>query len=328
MNSTAVNTTRSNTTPRRSGFKAAFAALGAAAQWRLLLLWLLATLVPTLLIALPLGTSLQAQFGHSLYAADIAAGRDLPLLIQGFIKMAEQLGWLPVNFALAALAMLLLSPWLGGMVVASLRAGRRLGFGDLVRGGVTEYGRLLRMLLWSVIPLGIAIAIGAGVMGAMHKSTEQAILASEVQDAARIGWIVAVVVFVLAHATVEAGRGWFGADAGLRSAIKAWWRGLKLLLRRPLATLGAYVCTTVVGAVLALAFAWLRVRADGAGGSEVALAFVLGQGIALALAWGRIARLYALADLAANTAVRQASVTASARSEVDAMAAPTAPQPA
>ena len=70
-----------NRIPRRGGFGASIAALKSALQWRLLLLWILATLLPTLLVATPLWTTLQSQFGHSLQAGDIAAGRNVPLLI-------------------------------------------------------------------------------------------------------------------------------------------------------------------------------------------------------------------------------------------------------
>lgn len=289
-----------NRSSRRSGLGAAFAALATSLQWRMLLLWILATLIPTVLVATPMWTSLQAQFGHSVHAADIAAGRDLPLLLQGLMKAAEHMGWLGVSLGMSTLIMLLLSPWLSGMVVASLRAGRRLGFGELIHGGLTEYWRMLRMLLWSVLPLGIALMIGAGVMGAMRKSVEDAILASEVDAATRTGVIVAAIVFVLAHATVEAGRGWFGADRTLRSAIRAWWRGLKLLVRRPLATLLVYLVASIVGYGLALLFAWLRVRVDGVGTGAFVLSFLCGQGIVAMLAWGRIARLYGMADLAAS----------------------------
>lgn len=287
-----------NRTSRRGGLGAAFAALKASLQWRMLLLWILATLVPTLLVATPLWATLQAQFGHTVHAADIAAGRDVPLLLQGLMKIGEHLGWLGVSLGAGTVLMLLLSPWLSGMVVASLRAGRRLGLGELVHGGLSEYWRMLRMLLWSAIPLGIALAIGGGVMGALRKGAEDAILASEADSAARTGLIVAAIVFVLAHATVEAGRGWLGADRGLRSAIRAWWRGLKLLLRRPLATLLVYLVASLVGYGLALLFAWLRVRVDGVGMGAFVLSFLLAQAMVAMLAWGRIARLYGMADLA------------------------------
>lgn len=289
-----------NRTSRRGGPGAALAALKSSLQWRLWLLWILATLVPTLLVATPLWATLQAQFGHSVHAAQIAAGKDVPLLLQGIMEVGEHLGWLAVSLGSATVLMLLLSPWLSGMVVASLRAGRRLGFGELVHGGLSEYWRMLRMLLWSAIPLGLALAVGGGLMGALRKGTEHAVLASEVDDAARTGLIVAAVLFVLAHATVEAGRGWLGADRGLRSAIRAWWRGLKLLLRRPLATLLVYLVASIVGYGLALLFAWLRVRVDGVGMGAFVLSFLLGQAIVAMLAWGRIARLYGMADLAAD----------------------------
>ena len=315
-----------NRTSRRGGLGAAFAALKSALQWRLVLLWIIATLLPVLLVATPLWATLQAQFGHSLYAADIAAGRNVPLLVQGLMKVGEHLDWLGAGLGATTVLMLLLSPWLTGMVVASLRAGRRLGFGELVHGGLSEYGRMLRMLLWSAIPLGIAAAIGGGAVGALAKSTEQAILASEVDSASRIGLVVAVVVFVLAHATVEAGRGWLGADTGLRSVVKAWWRGCKLLLKRPLATLLVYLVASLAGYGLALLFAWLRVRVDGVGMGAFVLSLLLGQAIVAMLAWGRIARVYGMADLAADRMAQTAAVAPAVA--IASPAAPAEPLPA
>ncbi len=289
-----------NRTSRRGGLGAAFAALASALQWRLLLLWILATLVPTLLVATPLWRTLQAQFGHSVHAARIAAGQDVSLLMQGLAKLGEHMDWLVAGLGGSTLLMLLVAPWLTGMVVASLRAGRRLGFGELVHGGLAEYWRMLRMMLWSLIPLGVALAIGGGVMGAMRSGAEDAILATDADAAARNGMIVAGIVFVLLHATVEAGRGWLGADRALRSVVKAWWRGVKLLVRRPLATLLVYVIASLVGYGLAALFAWWRVRADGTGTGAFVLSFLLGQAVVAMIAWARIARVTGMASLAAG----------------------------
>ncbi|MDQ2701307.1 MAG: hypothetical protein M3Y70_00515 [Pseudomonadota bacterium] len=293
-----------NRSSRRGGLGAALAALSSSLQWRILLLWILATLVPTLLVATPLWSALQAQFAHTPHAADIASGQNLPLLLQGMSEVGEQGASLFTGLAGGSLLMLLFSPWLTGMVVASLRARRRLGLGELVHGGLSEYWRMLRMMLWSLLPLGLALMVGGGVIGALKEGTGQAVLATEVESATRTGMIVAVIVFVLAHATVEAGRGWLGADASLRSVVKAWWRGLKLLLRRPLATLLVYVVAGIVGYGLALLFAWLRLKVDGVGQGAFILSFLCGQAIVAALAWGRIARLYGMADLAADRLVR------------------------
>lgn len=290
--------------PRRRGFRALGFALGAALQWRLLLLWLLATLLPALLATLPLWTALQGIFGHSVHAGDIAAGHNAGLLFQGLGKLGEHGGAIGTGVFAASALMLLLSPFLSAMVVASLRAGRRLGFGELIAGGCREYWRMLRMLLWSAVPLGIALVFAGAVFGAAAAATADAILPSEVDRASRLAMAAAVIVFVLLHASVEAGRGWLGADAGLRSVLRAWWRGLALLVRRPLATLGVYLGATMLGLAVALLFAWLRLRLDGGDAGAFAIGFLLTQGIAVALAWGRIARLYGLADLAANAAAR------------------------
>ncbi len=291
-----------NRTHRRGGLGAAFAALASALQWRLLLLWILATLVPTLLVATPLWRTLQAQFGHSVHAARIAAGQDVSLLMQGLVKLGERMDWLLAGLGGSTLLMLLVAPWLTGMVVASLRAGRRLGFGELVHGGLSEYWRMLRMMLWSLIPLGVAVAIGGAVIGAMRSGAEDAILAADADAAGRNGMIVAGIVFVLLHATVEAGRGWLGADRALRSVVKAWWRGLKLVVRRPVATLLVYVIASLVGYGLAALFAWWRVRADGSGTGAFVLSFLLGQAVVAMIAWARIARVTGMASLAAGQA--------------------------
>ena len=287
-----------NRTTRRGGLGAALLGLKSALQWRLWLLWILATLVPTLLVAVPLWSTLDMQFGHSVHAGRIASGDNVALLMQGFGELSEHMGWFPGSLGASTVLMLLLSPWLTGMVVASMRAGRRLGFGELIRGGLAEYWRLLRMMLWSLIPLGIALAVGGGILGALKDGSEGAIVAADVESATRTGMIVLALLFVLAHATVEAGRGWLGADLALRSVIKAWWRGLMLLLRRPLATLLVYLVASIAGYGLALLFAWLRLEVDGAGGSAALLGFLAAQGVVAMLAFGRIARLYGLGALA------------------------------
>ena len=90
------------------------------------------------------------------------------------------------NVRTAGLLLLLASPLLTGATIAAARSRSALGFGDLLRGGISEYGPLLRMLLWSVIPLGIAIAIMAMGFGVNEKLHEHAILASDVDTGRNI----------------------------------------------------------------------------------------------------------------------------------------------
>ncbi|MFT3762369.1 MAG: hypothetical protein QM761_07110 [Pseudoxanthomonas sp.] len=284
---------------RPNGFSALFSGLKAALQWRPLLWWALALCLPALLATLPMWAGLNAQFAHSAHAADIAAGRDLPLLLDGFGALSKGGAQAVGSGAIAAIAVaLLLSPWLTGMVVASQRAGRRLKLGELAHGGLAEYWRMFRLLLWSLLPLGVAVGLGAVALGAADKLTEQAILESEVARAGNVALAVAALLFVYAHATIEAARGWLGAEPGLRSIFRAWWRGLKLVLRRPLATLIVYVGSSAAGYVLAALFGWWRLRSDGAGIGAFLLGLLLTQLVVVALAWGRIARLHGFNALA------------------------------
>jgi hypothetical protein len=304
-----------NTTTQRGAGAALLSALDAALQWRVLLWWLLALALPTLIAALPVWGTLQSQFALVPQAPAIAADGNLPLLLEGLMAMKEAFGGIAFGVLVSVLMTLLLSPWLVGMVIASLRAGRRLGMGELLKGGFAEYGRMLRMLLWSIIPLGIACAIGGGLSAALHKQAETAVLASEVARAGTIGMVVLGVLALFAHMTLEAGRGWLGADAGLHSVLRAWWRGTMLVLRRPLASLVVYLGTAIVGYGLALLFAWLRLQIDGAGIATVMFGVLLTQCVVAMIAYARIARLHGFAALAADAIEQRERANAAAVDE-------------
>ena len=280
-------------------------ALDGAMQWRLWLLWIGASLGCALIAALPAWNWLAASLNNSVHAPAIASGKAPALLIDMLLSRNAPLGVIGQSTTIAAVLMLLLSPLLAGATIAAIRSHTRLGFGDLLRGAIAEYGPMLRMLVWSVVPLGLALLLMSVIIGANEKAHEHAILASEGATARNIAFVVGAVLFVLAHASLEAGRGWLATDGRLRSALKAWGRGVKLLCRRPVAVLLAWLVTTLLGLALALLFAYLRQFAGGAGLGGFLLAMLLGCGITAGLAWGRIARLYAMSALAADQHARR-----------------------
>lgn len=293
----------------RGGLSALMSALAAGLRWRVLLWWVIALAVPALIALLPIWASLHSQFAYSPQAAAVAAMDDLPLMIEGLRGISGQLMGITLAGVVATTITLLLSPWLTGMVVASVRARRSLGMGELARGGLNEYGRMFRMQLWSLIPMGIAIGTGAAIFVALGKQAEGAVLASEAARASNIGLGVIAVLALVAHATVEAGRGWIAADVGLHSVIRAWWRGLKLVLSRPLASLTVYLGTAIVGYGLALAFAWLRTRTGGPDTGGFVLGLIVTQLMVAMLAYARIARLHGFAALADSARVRREVAT-------------------
>ena len=281
----------------------AFAALGGglarALQWRMLVLWAAGLAIPALVATLPMWQALSARLDHSVHASTIAQRFDFGWMFETVVPMLKDNGDALSGAGIASVLLaLLISPWLTGMVVASIRAGDTLRFGNLLQFGLREYGRMARMLLWAAIPLGIAFAIFGGVSGWAEKQANLAILPNGADNAQRIAMLVLGVAFVLAHATVEAGRGMLAAEPSKRSVVKAWWRGTQMFARRPIAVLVVYLGTMLAGEGLALAFAFARTQVTAASVGGFVIGLLLVQLVVAAIAWGRVARLYGMATLA------------------------------
>lgn len=269
----------------------------AALQWRLLLLWSACLLIPTLALALPFWKTLSASLDHSVHAPALAHSLDLLSVTDLLANHGKNV--LTLNAAgIAAIVMtLLLSPLLSGMVIVAARAPAAPGFGTLLSGAFVEYGRMLRSLIWAVVPLGAALALGGGVLHLAGNYNQKAILESDASLVSCAALAVAALLFMLAHATLDAGRATLAVECRRTSAVKAWWRGLRLLLKRPLATFGVYAAISAGGLLLAALLALARLNVPPVGAAGLIGAFIVTQAIALALAWMRSARLFALIDL-------------------------------
>jgi hypothetical protein len=293
----------------RTGLGALVAGLRRGFHPQLLLAWIIVTMLPALVAALPITAWLFEQFGHSPRAGAIAAGRDTALVIDAVSALGGFRALLGGSGVFAFMLAVALSPWLTGMIVAQIRTVYRLRMGGVLRAGLGEYPRMLRMLLWALVPMGAAIAIGMGALWLAQEQGESAVLAARVADASRPAIVLLGALLMLAHMTVEAGRGWLGADLALSSVFEAWKRGVKLLVQKPAATLAVYLGTSAVGYGLALMFGKLRLLVDPSSWTGWVLALVLTQLVIAALAWGRSARLHGLADLATGTIMAQQPVS-------------------
>lgn len=269
----------------------------AALQWRLLLLWLLATLIATLVAALPMLQALGALLDHSTHAHEWARRFDGLMFSDVGVALSREHATLHGAGLASVLLLMLWLPWLNGMVVASGRAGRTLGIAQLLQGGLIEYGRMFRLMLWSVLPYALAgLLVQMGLDRADDRG-DLATLQSQADTAQHVAWWAAGLVIVLAQAWVESARAAFIADVGLRSASVAMLRGLLQLLRRPVSTLFVYLLLTAVGFAIALGLGLARVHTLAVGTPGLLWGFVLSQLVVVALGWMRIARLFALADV-------------------------------
>jgi hypothetical protein len=202
--------------------------------------------------------------------------------------------WFGASALLGVVLTLLMSPFLDGMMVGTGRAGRTLGFAALLQSGWAEYGRMFRAMLWSLLPYAVVLAVAAAGSHLAAQHADKAVLEAQADTWAHGANWVLLVVFVLAQAIVESMRAAFIADPELRSATRAFGRGIGQLLRRPLGTLLSYLVVSVIGLLIFGALGLARIHTTAVDGGFL-LALLLGQLMVLAVGWMRLARLLALA---------------------------------
>ena len=267
--------------------------LGKTLQWRFLLLWVLALALPTLIFSLPLFIGLNQLLSRSLAGASLLGSPDTGVLLDAFGALMTA-GWSPASGVGGLIVFAVLLPWLGGLLVAVTRAEQPLAISELASAGLREYGRMLRLYIWAIVPLGVFGGIGSGLMNWADSHGETVILSADA-DAAHY-WAMAAMALLLAFmsATLDAARARFASEPYRRSAFFAWWAGFRDVLRHPSWWL-LYVLLTAVGLVLAGAFAWVRVQVAPIGFWSFLLDLLLAQAIVVALAWSRAARVVAFA---------------------------------
>jgi hypothetical protein len=283
---------------RSIGFGAVISAMFAAVQWRLLLLWLLIMLIPATFVALPLRHMLGDLLDNSVHADEWAQNFNDMMFGDTIFSLIKHPGWAGAAASLGLLTAGLLSPFLNGMIVGSGRAGRALGFGALLQSGFVEYGRMFRVMLWSLLVYAVVLGVASVAMHMADKHAEWAVLESQADTYHSIAHWVLLVVFVIAQLLMESTRAAFIADTTLRSATRALGRGFRQVFRRPLWTLVFYLIVTIIGLLLAAAFGVARIHVTAFGVSGFLFALMLSQLIVLVIGWMRIARLFALADIA------------------------------
>ncbi|WP_017462458.1 hypothetical protein [Dyella ginsengisoli] len=285
---------------RRVDLGSLAAAPFAAMQWRLLLLWVVLLLLPTAAVALPLWKALGDLLDHSVRVPEWAQSFHAMMFGDVMAQFSRHGGWLG-GAALAGLVLTaVLLPLLHGMVVAAGRAGRALGFGHLLQSGLIEYGRMFRLMLWSLLPYAVMLGLSALAMKTADRHAQADVLQSQADAAAHAAQWTVLVLFVLAQSIVESSRAAFVADPGLRSATRAFGRGVMQLLRRPLSTLLSYLVISAIGLAIALALGVWRAHTPAIGLGGFLLALAISQVAVAVTGWMHAARVFALARVAGS----------------------------
>ena len=269
-----------------------------AAQWRLVLLAPLLLLVPAAVAMIPIARFLGEQLDHQPRWKELVPRLDS----QALFALVKQLGTpgaagLPSGFLTSVLVALVLTPLIAGAALAAARSDEELDLRELLRGAAEHYGRLLRMQVASLLPLGAFFGAVAGLTVWQTKLVERSLTEAQALRNGRLILAAIALLGFLANLVLDAGRAWFAAQPSRRSAFFALGAGVKLVVRRPLQSLTIGL-VTAAALLLPAAVMVLRQRVTQGSGGTVALAFLLAQLAVALVAYGHAARLIGLTELA------------------------------
>ena len=268
------------------------------AEWRYLLLFVVAMLGPSAIAMAPVHGFLRSLFDESPRAEELVSRLDSSALAEVVRQLGEPAGaGIPASFFGVVLLTALLAPLLAGGAVALARKSAPVGLRSLLAEAAELYPRMLRTAIASCVPLGLAAGGAAALFHFADDHGARAVLESSATHASQLATFASVLLFWLANATIEAGRAHFAAEADRRSALVAWWSGVKLTVRHPRQVLGLCFVTTVAGVGIGALVTGVRMRVVQGGPASIGLAFLLGQIAVAALAWGRASKLVGLAQL-------------------------------
>lgn len=274
-------------------------ALWRGAQWRLLLIWWAAHLMPAILAGLPLMAFFDRHLGHSTRAAALLQRLDGAALLELLRLLGENGSGQSIGFGLGGgvLVLLMSAPFAAGAAVTAAQTDDTLTLPRLAAGAAGLYGRMLRTLLSGLILLAVAGGIAAGAFAIANHANAKLLSETTAQRNLILASIPAALALFLAHLLVDTGRAQFAADSSRRSAVLALLRALRLFFKRPLKVLWIGLVGGLAAVAPAALLMGLRMGLNQTGAGTIALAWLLAQAAQASIGWGRNTRLFALAEL-------------------------------
>lgn len=273
-------------------------AMRRAFQWRLLMLSPVALLVASAATLFAFSQFFGELLSHSprwreLTSLDSSA---LANMLKGFGTPAGDA--IPTAIETSLVLALVFAPLLAGAALVVADAAARPRLRELLAGAGAYYPRLLRMQIAALVPLGLAGIVISVVNKWATRVSDAATSDTATHTSGRIALVVAIVLVFLAQLVVDAGRARMAAEPARRSAVRALWAGVKLVVKRPRHALSLGVTTMVVALLAAAVLLVVRQQIAQTSGAAILVAFLIAQLAVAAVAWGHAAKLCGLVEIA------------------------------
>lgn len=267
-------------------------------QWRLLTLSPVVLWAAALAALIPLLGFLGGLFNYSTRWRELTASLDSAALT-GLAKamMTPAAAGLPAGITTSLVLSVLLAPFLAGAALVVAESDARPKFRALLSGAAGYYGRMLRLQIAALLPLGVALIIASIAIAWSSGVSDRATSEAATHTSHRLALLIAALAVVVAQVVADAGRARLAVEPR-RSALFALGAGVKLVVKRPLDALALGLSATLASLVVAAVLLVIRQQITQSGVISLLLAFLLAQLAVAAIAWGHAARLCGLVEIA------------------------------
>jgi hypothetical protein len=274
-------------------------ALWRGAQWRLLLIWWAAHLMPAVIAGLPLMAFFERHLAHSTRASSVLQRLDGSTFLELLRLLGENGSAQSIGFGLGggALVLLMSAPFAAGAAIAAAQTDDTLDLRRLSAGAAGLYGRMLRTLLGGLVLLAVACGIAAGAFAIANHANARLLSETTADRNRLLAAVPAALAIFVAHLLIDTARAQFAADNSRRSAVLALARAVRLFVKRPLKILLIGLTGAAAALVPAALVMGLRLEVSQSSAFMIGLAWLLAQAAQISIGWGRNTRLFALADL-------------------------------
>ena len=240
------------------------------------LLWLL-NLLLALPVVLPVAAHLQRQLAFSPAGDALLGGFSASLFAEAMRAPDSPSRAVPLLFGTMAAAALLVNALAAGGVLAVLQG---TGEGPLLRRFGQGAGRFCGRFLRAGLTAGLLVAVGGGLLGAVMSGVADR-LADSAWEPMRltiallrlllVGSVVVTVLTALDYARIALAR-----EDGTR-AVRAVFQALAMVVRHPVATLGAWAANAAVLVAVTALYAGLSRNWTPSSGAAILALVVLQQ---------------------------------------------------